>query len=61
MVAMAEPMSGRVGPWKLESRNSTPAKQTPETMMAGSTSMLRLKPHMATQTHSGTMSASSES
>ena len=55
MVAMAEPMSGRVGPWKLASRNWAPPKATPATMMAGSTSMERLKPHMTTQTHRGTI------
>ena len=55
MAMMADMMSGRVGPWKLENRNCDPAKQTPETMMAGSTSIERLKPHMTTQSQSGTM------
>ena len=32
-----------------------PAKHTPPTMIAGRTSRLRLKPHMVTHSHSGTI------
>ena len=55
MVMSADMMSGKVGPWKLEKRNCEAAKLIPATAMAGSTSMARRKPHMTTQSQSGTM------